>query len=134
MTAYTVSLFGNREFDFAYEVEERLENIITDLIKEKEYVEFLVGREGAFDLLAALVIRRCIKKHGEGNTSLVLVLPYIKAEYRNNEKAFNEYYDSVEICEESAKAHFKAAIKTRNRHMIDRSDLVIFCVQEHIPL
>ena len=56
-------------------------------------------------------------------------MPYARAEFTNNEQAFLEYYDEVEICEKSARAHFKAAIQIRNRAMVDRSDMVIFCIQ-----
>ena len=129
MDIYTVSLFGHRHIEQGALVEERLESLLYDLITGKEYVEFLIGRDGEFDLLASSVIKRCIKKYGRGNTSLVLVLPYMRAEYRDNEAAFLDYYDEVEICEESARAHFKAAIQIRNRCMVDRSDLVVCCIQ-----
>ena len=129
MDIYTVSLFGHRHIEQGALVEERLESLLYDLITGKEYVEFLIGRDGEFDLLASSVIKLCIKKYGRGNTSLVLVLPYMRAEYRDNEAAFLDYYDEVEICEESARAHFKAAIQIRNRRMVDRSDLVVCCIQ-----
>ena len=129
MDIYTVSLFGHRHIEQGALVEERLESLLYDLITGKEYVEFLIGRDGEFDLLASSVIKRCIKKYGRGNTSLVLVLPYMRAEYRNNEKSYLDYYDEVEICEESAKAHYKSAIQVRNRNMVDRSDLVVCCIQ-----
>ena len=105
MDIYTVSLFGHRHIEQGALVEERLESLLYDLITGKEYVEFLIGRDGEFDLLASSVIKRCIKKYGRGNTSLVLVLPYMRAEYRDNEAAFLDYYDEIEICEESARAH-----------------------------
>lgn len=129
MNTFTVSFFGHREMENAFEVEARLEKIVTELIRNKEYVEFLVGRDGEFDLLASSVIRRCARRYGNANTSLVLVLPYPRSDYRDNEESFNDYYDDVEICEEAARGHFKAAIATRNRCMIDRSDLVVCCVQ-----
>ena len=52
----------------------------------------------------------------------------MKAEFRDNEKEFLEYYDDVEICEQSSKAHYKSAMQIRNRAMIDRSDLIICCI------
>ena len=64
-----------------------------------------------------------------GNCSLIWVLPYMKAEFRDNEKEYLDYYDDIEICEQSAKAHFKSAMQIRNRAMVDRSDLVICCIQ-----
>lgn len=126
---YTVSFFGHRDFCHTSLVEQRLENIILDMLMTKEYTEFLVGRDGAFDLLAASVIRRMVKKHGRGDSSLILVLPYMTAEYRDNQESFHNYYDEVEVCWDSSAAHFKAAIQIRNRNMVDRSDLVVCCIE-----
>ena len=129
MDIYTVSFFGHREIENALEVERKLEAKITELIQTKQYVEFLVGREGEFDILAASVVRRVKKQRDYGNCSLIWVLPYMKAEFRDNEKEFLEYFDDVEICEQSAKAHFKSAMQIRNRVMVDKSDLIICCIQ-----
>ena len=72
------------------------------------------------------------RKHQQyGNTHFTLVLPYLKAEYRDNENEFLDYYDEVDVCYESSIAHPKAAIKVRNRSMIGRSDLVVCCVQHN---
>ena len=129
MDIYTVSFFGHREIENALEVERKLEAKITELIQTKQYIEFLVGREGEFDILAASVVRRVKKQMDYGNCSLIWVLPYMKAEFRDNEKNFLDYYDDIEICEQSAKAHYKSAMQIRNRAMVDRSDLVICCIQ-----
>ena len=129
MNVYTVSFFGHREVERPSEIETRLERLLQDLVTKKEYVEFLIGRDGGFDMLASSVIRRIIKKCGCGNTSFVLVLPYMKAEFRDNEQKFLEYYDEVEICADSSTAHYKAAIQVRNKSMVDRSDLVVCCIQ-----
>ena len=129
MDIYTVSFFGHRQIENALDVERKLEAKISELIKTKQYVEFLVGREGEFDILAASVVKRVKKQMDYGNCSLVLVLPYMKAEFRDNEKDFLDYYDDVEICEQSAKAHYKSAMQIRNRAMVNRSDLVICCIQ-----
>jgi hypothetical protein len=129
MEIYTVSFFGHREIENALEVERKLEAKITELIQTKQYIEFLVGREGEFDILAASVVRRVKKQMDYGNCSLIWVLPYMKAEFRDNEKNFLDYYDDIEICEQSAKAHYKSAMQIRNRAMVDRSDLVICCIQ-----
>ena len=60
---------------------------------------------------------------------LVLVLPYMRAEFRDKEKSYLDYYDEVEICEGTAIAHYKSAIQVRNRSMVDCSDLVVCCIQ-----
>ena len=45
-------------------------------------------------------------------------------------KEYEDYYDSIEICEEASRSHPKAAITKRNQSMIDRADLVV-CYVEH---
>ena len=129
MDIYTVSFFGHRLVERASEIEVGLEILLHDLITHKQYVEFLVGRDGEFDLLAASAIRRAVNQYGCGNTSLILVLPYMKAEYRDNEQSYLDYYDEVEICADSSEVHYKSAIQVRNRCMVDRSDLVVCCIQ-----
>ena len=53
----------------------------------------------------------------------------MKAEYRDNEKEYLDYYDEVEVCAESAETHPKSAIQIRNKSLVDRSDLIICCIQ-----
>lgn len=126
---FTVSFFGHRIIDNSIEIEKRLEKIVRRILNEKEYTEFLVGREGEFDILVSSVIRRVVRSCGYGNSSLILVMPYMKAEYRNNERSFHDYYDEIEICPQAEKSYFKSAIMTRNRDMVRRSDLVICCIE-----
>ncbi len=129
MEIYIVCFFGHREVERAAEIESKLDQLLHDLITQKQYVEFLIGRDGEFDLLAASSIRRAAKQYGYGNTSIILVLPYMKAKYRDNKQYYLSYYDEVEICSESSDAHYKSAIQVRNRSMVDRSDLVVCCIQ-----
>ena len=131
MKVFTVSFFGHRQIDNIFVIEQRLQEVIQELLISKEYVEFLVGRDGEFDQLVASTVRRCKRAIRDDNSALVLVLPYATAEYRNNEQSFHEYYDEIEICTESAEKHFKSAHQTRNRSMVDRSDLVVFCVEHN---
>lgn len=127
MHPFTVSLFGHRQLDDPFTVERELEKAVRQLLGEKSYVDFLVGRDGEFDLLAASVIRRCRKIYREGNSSLVLVLPYLTAEYRDDRPALENYYDEVELCPGS-NTYFRAAHTRRNRSLVDRSDLAVFWV------
>ena len=129
MEIYTVSLFGHRQIDDPFSVERVLEIMVRQLLAEKEYVEFLVGRDGEFDLLAASAIKRCRRAVGEENSALIWMLPYPTAEYRDHEEEYLNYYDAVEVSQNAAGAHFKSAMQIRNREMVDRSDLVIFCVE-----
>ena len=126
----TVCFFGYREIYNLFELEEKLEEHIRILLESKEYVEFFVGRNGEFDQLVSSTVCRVKRNYRDDNSALVLVLPYLWAEYEKNEEAFQEYYDEVEICQSSSAAHFKAAMQVRNREMVDRSDLVV-CYIEH---
>ena len=86
MNIYTISFFGHRYIERGTEIENRLDRLLHDLITQKEYVDFLIGRDGEFDLLASAAIKRATRSNGYGNTHFTLVLPYMKAEYRDNEK------------------------------------------------
>ncbi|MBQ9843675.1 MAG: hypothetical protein IJO31_05920 [Oscillospiraceae bacterium] len=129
MNTYTVSFFGHRKIDNALEIESRLEQLIRTLLREHEYIEFLVGRDGEFDQMVSSAIRRCKREYRSDNSAHIWVLPYVTAEYRDNEESFRDYYDEIEVCEAAAGCHYKNAHQTRNRAMVSRSDMVVFCIQ-----
>lgn len=129
LNTFTVSFFGHRMIDNALEIENRMELLIRNLLGEYEYVEFLVGRDGEFDQLVSSVIRRCKRSVRDDNSAHVWVLPYPTADFRENEDAYRDYYDEIEVCGAAAGGHFKGAYQTRNREMIDRSNLIVFCIQ-----
>lgn len=74
MKVFTASSFGNRQIDNVFVIEQRLQDIIKELLISKEYVEFLVGRDGEFDQLVASTVRRCKRTVRNDNGALVLVL------------------------------------------------------------
>lgn len=123
----TVSLFGHRIIEGYNAVESKLYELLRIITqRESGEVEFLVGRNGDFDLMAASVIRKLKKETSNDNVFLTLVLPYETAELRNNTESFESYYDSIEICDSQ---NFKYAIVARNHEMIDRSDMVVVYVK-----
>lgn len=127
---YIVSFFGHREIDRIFEVEERIYEIVCDLLRTKEYVVFFVGRDGEFDQRSAAAVRRAKRNIRDDNSELTWVMAYPMAKYQNNQKEYEKFYDNIELCEASANAHPKATIQIRNRDMIDRSHLVI-CYIDH---
>ena len=129
MNIYTVSFFGHRRIYDQLRLDRELDELIIRLLREHSYVEFLVGRDGDFDQLVSSAIRRCQREYGHLNSSHIWVMPYLTAFFRDNEEACYAYYDEIEICEESSVKHFKAAFQSRKRHMVDRSDLVVFYVE-----
>ena len=126
---YTVTFFGHRTLPSMFALEDKLMAILREIINTHEYVEFLVGRDGDFDQLVTSAIRKATEAYGYGNTALVLVLPYERAEYRDNKESFEDYYDEVQICYESSQAHPKGAIFERNKQMVDRADLIICAIE-----
>lgn len=79
MNIYTVSFFGHRVLSDGFGIEKCLDRLVRELIHTREYVDFLVGRNGDFDILVSSVIHRAIAELDYGNASLILVLPYMTA-------------------------------------------------------
>ena len=59
---FTVVFFGHRYIDNPLKVEELLEEHILKLINEKEYVDFVVGRNGDFDQYVSSTVL-CLLRH-----------------------------------------------------------------------
>lgn len=129
MELYTVSFFGHRRIQDFQAAEARAEKLVRTLLAEKEYVDFLVGREGDWDQIAASAVGRFKRLVRNDNSSLIWVLPYATATLRDNRDDFEAYYDEVEVCEAAAESHPKQAFQIRNQHMVDRSDLAVFYVE-----
>lgn len=107
LNTFSCAFFGHRDFCMNAKCEQRMENILYQLLKDNEYVEFLVGRNGEFDRFAASCVRRAKKTFRNDNSALVLVLPYETAEFSKNEEYFEKYYDEIEIFNAT---HYKSAI------------------------
>ena len=69
MNIFTVSFFGHRIIDRPFPIEQQLEKLIRELLTEKEYVEFLVGRDGD-DQLVSSSVRRCKRAIRDDNSAL----------------------------------------------------------------
>ena len=122
---YRVGFIGHREINNVIDVENKLYPIIQDLIMHKEFVEFYLGRNGEFDIIAASVIRRVKKEIRSENSVMILVLPYSVADMED----YINYYDEIVIPEELFGVHYKSAIKKRNEWLVDKSDLLISFIE-----
>ena len=131
MEIFTVSFFGHRKIDDPLSIDRKLDALIRCLLLTKPYVEFLVSRDGDFDQLVSSAIRRAKRTIRDDNSSHVWVMPYMTAEYRNYPDDYHEYYDEIEICEAAAWSHYKAAFQIRNREMVGKSHLAVFCIDHH---
>ena len=131
MKIYTVSFFGHRIIQDFSAAEERVEALIHNLLLGKDYVDFLIGRDGDFDQIVSSAVKRMKRLVRDDNSSLIWVLPYPTAELRDNIDSFQNYYDEIEICDAAASSHPKKSFQIRNRQMVDRSDLVVFYVDHN---
>ncbi len=123
---YRVSFIGHREitYDFRY-VEEALDRIIAEVTRNKEFVEFYVGKNGDFDTMAASAVKRYQNRTGKENSALILVIPYEVA----NMDCYEKFYDEIIFPDELYGVHFKSAITKRNEWLVDHSDMLVAYVE-----
>ncbi len=124
MEIYRVAFIGHRDVSDAVHTQARLARVVADLLRRHAFVEFYVGRNGAFDHMAASEVKRLQKTHGHENSALILVLPY-----KVKEMAFYEtQYDDV-MLPLPASTYPKAAITQRNRWMMEQAELLVCYVE-----
>ncbi len=131
MEVFTVAFFGHRQINNIMKIEDILYEHIRTLVSEKYFVDFLVGRNGDFDICVSSVINRVKRDLDNFRCSHSLVLPYVTAELVNNEDSFEEYYDSISIYDSFSTVHPKAAISLRNIEMVDRADLILCYINKN---
>lgn len=117
--------FGHRTLFTNIELE--LYQVIEKLITENGVDIFYTGGMGQFDEQFTNAVRKAKLKYN--HISIVLIKPYFSNELNTNKEYYNYRYDDVMICEESELVHPKAAIKKRNRWMVDECDFVIGYIQ-----
>ena len=124
MKIYQIAFIGHRKIEDFRGLEEQIEQIACRLIKEKVFVEFYVGRNGDFDVLAASAVKRAQGKQGNHNSSLILLQPYPT----KDDGYYRDYYD--EVCYPvEGRVHPKFAITKRNQWLVNHSNLLIAFVE-----
>ena len=101
MNVHTISFFGHRELLDSLRIEQCLEKLIRKVLKENEYVEFLVGREGEFDQLASSTIHRCKRFVRDDNRAkLFIVGKHHNRTRRSYAKSFfnRAIFDIADFC------------------------------------
>ena len=127
MNACKVGFLGHREMYDSLAKERILTRVIEELASSNDSVEFLVGRSGDFDELAAIVVRTLRREMGGAGMFLTLVLPYVVA----NIECYEKYYDDIVIPEEVAFIHPKQAYVRRNEWIVEHSDILIVNVERN---
>ena len=91
---------------------------------------FYTGAMGEFDSLFTAAVRRAKKAYP--HIKLICVKPYMTNDVNTNRDYYAAMYDDVIIPDELAGIHFKAAIKARNRWIVDHCDVVItYTIRDH---
>lgn len=125
MEVYRICFCGHRKIYGYKDLEERIENLVKKAIRKYDYVEFYLGRNGDFDILAASAVRRAQKSLGNENNSLILVQPY----KMRDDSFYINFFDEINYPIDQS-THFKQAIFKRNKWMIENSDLLICFVMD----
>lgn len=125
MDEYRVAFIGHRHIKKRFEILDELYKIATYLIGNKEFVEFLVGKNGEFDETAAAAVRKAQNEFGKANSTLVWVQPYKTAKDEYAEKN----YDEIIFPPELYNIHYKRAIEERNKWMVNRCDFLVAYVE-----
>lgn len=112
--------FGHRNVFENINVE--LDNAIETAIQQ-ECELFYTGAMGEFDSLFSSAVRKAKKAHPR--IKLICVKPYMTNDVNKDKDYYAVLYDAVIIPDELAGIHYKAAIKARNRWIVDHSDIVI---------
>jgi len=84
---------------------------------------FYTGAMGDFDSLFSSAVRSAKKVYPY--IKLICVKPYFTTDINTDKDYYAALYDDIIIPDELAGIHPKAAIKARNRWMIDNSDIVL---------
>ncbi len=116
----TCTFFGHR--DCPKEVEKKLQEILINLIENKNVTEFYVGNQGMFDYFVRKTLFQLSKLYP---IKYYIVLAYIPVVG----KKYDEYVVDTILPNDIENVPKRFALSFRNRWMIERSDFVITFVK-----
>ncbi len=106
-------------------MEAKVTDAIDSILSGDTAFLFLTGGMGEFDGLCAGIVRSAQRRHPHLDIRLALVLPYMTNRLNKDKLYYETSYDEIIIPEELAGVHYKAAIKKRNRWLVDRADYIL---------
>lgn len=115
--------FGHRESFKNYEKE--MMATLENMILENDNVVFMTGGMGQIDNLFSLTVRSLKRKYKK--IRLLLVVPYLTNDLNKNKDYYAVMYDEIVVPDELVGVHYKAAIKQRNRWIVEHWDVIIAC-------
>ena len=112
--------FGHR--NVFENISSKLDNAVEEAIAQGCEI-FYTGAMGDFDSLFSSAVRSAKKVYP--HIKLIGVKPYFTNDINTDKDYYTALYDDIIIPDELAGIHPKAAIKARNRWMIDNGDIVL---------
>ena len=112
--------FGHR--NVFENISSKLDNAVEEAITQGCEI-FYTGAMGDFDSLFSSAVRSAKKVYP--HIKLIGVKPYFTNDINTDKDYYAALYDDIIIPDELAGIHPKAAIKARNRWIIDNSDIVL---------
>ena len=121
------SFAGHRNV-FVPDIDRKIAAALDTIMGKNDSFVFYTGGMGEFDSKCASAVRAARHRFPEKQLRLILVLPYMTSKVNTDKNLYETEYDDVMIPIELAGVHPKAAIRERNRWMVDRSDMLLACV------
>ncbi|MBQ3064068.1 MAG: hypothetical protein IJC99_04630 [Clostridia bacterium] len=117
-----VTFCGHSEFSATEEYERRLLAFLEEKVGDKP-VDMYLGGYGGFDSFAYGCCEKFKKTHPD--VSLILVTPYLTAEYQHNHLQYEKIkYDFI-LYPEIEDKPIRYAITYRNQYMVEKADYVV---------
>lgn len=124
----TVCTFAGHREIYLPMIDEKITESLNELLQTDTEFIFYTGNMGDFDKKCESAVRMLKKQNPDLSIQLILVLPYMTNRLNTEKEYFEACYDDVIIPAELDDVHYKAAIKKRNRWMVDRAGYVLACV------
>ena len=121
------SFAGHRNV-FIPDIDRKIAAALDTIMGKDDTFVFYTGGMGEFDSKCSSAVRAARHRFPEKQLRLILVLPYMTNRVNTDKNLLETEYDDVMIPIELADVHPKAAIRKRNRWMVDRSDILLACV------
>ena len=125
MIFLTVCTFAGHREVFSSSIEVDIDHALSEIIQTDNDFIFYSGGMGDFDKKCESAVRRMKSKYPEQKIRLVLVLPYLTHEINRDKEYFEFCYDDIVVPMELMGVHYKAAIRKRNRWMVERADKIL---------
>ena len=108
-------------------INDKVREIITDLLENKGVTVFYTGHMGDFDELCESIVRNLKSCHR--NIKIYWVIPYYMKRINANKEQYSILFDEI-ISPDFGDVHYKQAIKMRNQWLVDNSDIIICYVKQ----